>query len=1346
MAGFEPPSMDWNASSVPAEFASFKQTCDLVFDGPYSGKSEKEKVSYLLLWVGRPGLQIYNSWSFADPADKYKLQELYSRFERHLQPKVNSWLARFQLQQCRQDTTESADDFICKCRNLAAKCKFSDATEVETRLMEQLIVGTRFKAVQEKLLEKGDSLSSLDAALDVARTHEATVSQMAELSHAVGGSSQPNAHVDVVQSQSHSQPHPSNRSKVSSSQLGVTTKCQFCGKEAHDRSVCPARAVTCHFCKKVGHFQKVCRQKRRSSLQQSSPVSSPRPSHNQVDALSATSNSSAEISSDYFLGTVEAGNNPWYVHVTLNGVGINMKLDTGADVTAIPTSVYSLLDSGALEPTSRVLSGANASKLAVEGVFQADMKARDVLVQQNVFVVADLKQPLLGRPAIKALGLVSLSSSVEDVCTVSAGPGGICDQRSAEEQFPALFLPLGKLSGDPYVISLTDDARPVALSSPRRVPIPLLEKVKDELARMQAQGIILPVDQPTDWCSGLVVVPKQSGAVRLCVDYTELNKYVRIEHHILPSVDHTLGQLAGAQFFTKLDANSGFYQVPLSEDSQLLTTFLTPFGRFMFTRLPFGISSAPEHFQKRMSRILQGLPGVVCQMDDTLVFGSSEAEHDSHLHGALQRLSEHGITLNPSKCLFRVKSVKFLGHIIDQSGIRSDPDKVQGICDFQPCKNVSDVRSFMGMVNQLGKFSPRVATVSQPLRELLKKENQWCWGDAQQASFDELKAIMSATPVLALYCPSYPTVVSADASSYGIGAIISQQQPTGEWKPVSYQSRSLTPTEKRYAQIEKEAVALTWACERFSDYLIGKDFVIETDHKPLVPLLSTTPLNSVPPRVLRFRLRLMRFTFTIIHVPGKDLVVADALSRSPSSCTLNMDEIALLDEGEYFVANALSSLPVSDTRLSEIRQSQSSDPDCQALKEYIQSGWPDQQLLPDPLKVYHSERALLTVADGLLLHGPRLVIPHSLRHQVLQKIHAGHLGLSKCRDRAKQSVWWPGMSTQLADFVSKCQVCVRDKGTATEPMVATEVPDLPWQKLATDFLKFNGSQYLVIVDYYSRYVELLRMSSTTAPSVLAQFKSVFARFGFPDELVSDNGPPFNSAEFASWLQSHGVRHRTSSPGHPQGNGLAERTVQSLKSFLRKNADPYIALLSYRSSPLESGFSPAELLMGRRLRTDVPVTLEQRRPYLVNAELFSERQEKIKQRQASNYNARHHARAAPALQLKDNVFLPDRQESGSVREKVSERSYAVATESGTFRRNRKDIVADPIRICPDQSGSPDDHPVEHPTLLPPSPTPPAPASPMPLSGAHSRSSRASSVPAKFADYHVPLKFGAFKDRN
>ena len=284
---------------------------------------------------------------------------------------------------------------------------------------------------------------------------------------------------------------------------------------------------------------------------------------------------------------------------------------------------------------------------------------------------------------------------------------------------------------------------------------------------MEQLGVISKVEGPTEWCARMVVVPKPDGNVRICVDLTKLNESVCRERH-LPAVEQTLAQLAVAQVFTKLDANSGFWQIPLSTDSSLLTTFLTPFGRYCFNRLPFGITSAPEHFQRRMSALLEGIEGVVCMMDDVLVHGKDQDQHNDRLLKVLQHLETAGLTLNKEMCKFSQRQVKFLGQMVDRMGVHPDPAKVKAIQEVPIPKNVGDVRRFLGMVNQMGKFSPNLAEKTKPLRELLKEDNAWLWGPPQREAFEEVKKVMTTAPVLALFDPTHDTVVSADALCYGL--------------------------------------------------------------------------------------------------------------------------------------------------------------------------------------------------------------------------------------------------------------------------------------------------------------------------------------------------------------------------------------------------------------------------------------------------------------------------------------------------------------------------------------------------------------------------------------------------
>ena len=340
-------------------------------------------------------------------------------------------------------------------------------------------------------------------------------------------------------------------------------------------------------------------------------------------------------------------------------------------------------------------------------------------------------------------------------------------------------------------------------------------------------------------------------------------------------------------------------------------------------------------------------------MDDILVHVSNQQEHDECLIAVLERLQKYHGTLNKEKCVFSTSSVKFLGHVIDQDGIKPDPEKVQAIQDMEEPKLVSDLRHFPGMCNQLSKFSPDLAETTKPLRDLLSKKNEWVWDQAHNKSFQDIKFRLSSTPVLSLYNLSNPTKVSADASSYGIGAVLLQKQESGEWKLVAYSSRSLTSTEQKYAQIEKEALSVTWACERFINYLFGMDFEIETDHKPLISLLGGKFIDELPLWIQHFRMRLMKFSYGISHIPGKNLVIADTLSQAPSPHISTADH-ELKTEVEAYVNAMITSLPATDTKLEEIKSAQQTDPTCKQLTQFCLNGWPSSNQLSGEIKCYQS--------------------------------------------------------------------------------------------------------------------------------------------------------------------------------------------------------------------------------------------------------------------------------------------------------------------------------------------------------------------------------------------------------
>lgn len=1211
-----------------------------------SGLSTKEQdvqVNTLIYSMGDMADDILKSFGLSED-DSKSYAVVKGRFDSHFVKRRNIIYERAKFNMRKQRKGESSDSFITDLYTLVEYCDYRALREEMIR--DRLVVGLLDAGLSEKLQLDADL--TLEKAITKIRNAEAVKSQQS----IVRGEEEEGSSVPVGAIKAR---NPTMRSAVSYPNPDGAP-CSWCGFAVHDRKRCPAKDATCRKCGKPGHFQRVCK------------------SSSKVGEVHKGQGLPGEDNT-VFLGKIgKEDQNPWVVDVKLDSYPVTFHIDTGAEVTVISDQVFKQLHGKTLVAADRTLRGPSQEALPTEGKFWAELQVDSRVTRQDVYVVAGLHQPLLGRPAIEALNLLTRIGAIE-----GSGQG-------PEHLYPQLFSGLGKL-GDEYTIRLREGSKPFALNTPRRVAVPLMPAVRDELHRMEQLGVISSVEEPTEWCAPMVVVPKSQGRVRICVDLTRLNESVCRERHQMPAVEQTLAQLAGARIFSKLDANSGFWQIPLSEESSKLTTFITPFGRYSFNRLPFGITSAPEHFQRRMSAILAGLEGVVCLVDDVLVYGKDQQQHDERLNAVLQRLAEVGLTLNREKCRFSVKEVDFLGQILSEAGVRSNPDKIAAIAEMKDPTNVSEVRRFLGMANQLGKFTPHLADMTKSLRDLLSKNSQWCWEQPQRKAFASVKEALTSSPVLALYDPGLMTTVSADASSYGLGAVLLQRQSGGEIRPVAYVSRSMTATEERYAQIEKEALALTWACERFADYLVGLQFHIETDHKPLVPLLGQKSLDELPIRVQRFRMRLMRFCFTISHVPGRDLSTADTLSRAPTSASTAEDHL-LQEESDAYIQYTLQNIPETGNGLAEIRRQQEKDEVCRKLVTYCSTTWPDKSRLRGKMKKYYSVAGELSVQDGLLLRGCRLVIPEALQGRVLNQLHEGHQGILKCRERARQAVWWPGLSRELEDHVTDCQMCCQHRSQRAEPLIPTPLPDLPWQKVATDLFEWNKSTYLLIIDYYSRWIEIARLERSSAECVVNHTSSIFARHGIPEVVVSDNGPQYTSDLFRKFASEYGFKHVTSSPYHPQGNGEAERGVQTVKNLLKKAKDPYRALMAYRATPLDVGYSPSELLMSRKLRTTLPVHPEQRKPEVPDFNTVESRDARAKVRQKANFDSHRGARDLPVLVPGDSVWVSDRKTPGQVIEQTGERSYLLRTPEGVYRRNRSHAIRTPNGELEEQNSASD----------------------------------------------------------
>ena len=445
------------------------------------------------------------------------------------------------------------------------------------------------------------------------------------------------------------------------------------------------------------------------------------------------------------------------------------------------------------------------------------------------------------------------------------------------------------------------------------------------------------------------------------------------------TIEEVAARIPNAKFFTVLDASSGFWQIPLDYESLLKTTFNTPYGRYRFCRLPFGIKSASEVFQKAMDHLLEGYPCEVI-VDDILVWGSTKAEHNENLLKVLDRIREINLKLKWDKCKFKVKEVGYVGHLLTAEGLKPDPEKVRAIVEMQTPKNVKDLQRFLGMVRYLSKFVPRLSELALPLQHLLHADVPWTWDSVHQRAFDNLKDAIGSTPALQFYDVSKSVTLTCDASFGGLGAACLQ-----DGLPVAYASRSLTKTEQNYAQIEKELLAVTFACNKFHDYILGKNVTVESDHKPL-EIIMKKPLLTAPMRLQRMMLQLQRYDLSLVYKKGSQLFIADTLSRAQLSETLPADI--------YEDYEVLTVQPVGSHKMAELQRETALDPIMVNLASVILHGWPESESdVSNDLKPYFNVRDQLATRDRVIYKGEKVVVPKSLHSDYLRRVHLGHTGM-----------------------------------------------------------------------------------------------------------------------------------------------------------------------------------------------------------------------------------------------------------------------------------------------------------------------------------------------------------------
>ena len=661
------------------------------------------------------------------------------------------------------------------------------------------------------------------------------------------------------------------------------------------------------------------------------------------------------------------------------------------------------------------------------------------------------------------------------------------------------------------------------------MPFALRESLKIKLDSMEEQGVIKKVDKPTEWVHNLVIVEKKDKSLRICLDPRNLNICVKREHYQIPVLEDITSQLSGKHVFSVIDLKEAFWQIPLTEESMLLTTFSTPFGRYCFTRMPFGICSASEVLQKRAYQTFGDIPDVHIIADDMILASENEKEHDHLITTVLERARANSIKFNLHKIQLKKSEVTYMGNIIGNGVVKPDYEKVRAIVEMPAPTCKKDIQRLLGMLNYLSQYIPNMSTITVPLRNLLKKDVPFEWNFEQEQAFEKIKSILSSPESLRIYDPMKPLQIECDSSKFGIGACLLQED-----KPVAYYSKALTPAEINWFPIEKECLAIVCAAERFRHFIYGKDVEVKSDQKPLETITKKS-VHDATPRIQAMLLRLMRYNLYVNYKPGPTMYISDTLSRAyVENSSLEELEVETSQRVHTLVAN----LPVSPDRLKRIREETQKDECLSKLSENVIRGWPKYHKDCHPLiRQYWPIRGEITSIDGILYYNSRIVIPMSLRQEMLRKVHETHLGMDKCKSRARLVVYWPSMCQEINDMIAECSVCAKfRKANQREPLIPHEIPALPWQKVGADIFDFGRKTYLIIVDYFSKFPEVcLLQKGKTAGIVIKHFKSIFSRHGIPEILIADN-VPFNSFEMKRFAREFGFQMKTSSPEYPQSNG------------------------------------------------------------------------------------------------------------------------------------------------------------------------------------------------------------------
>lgn len=902
-------------------------------------------------------------------------------------------------------------------------------------------------------------------------------------------------------------------------------------------------------------------------------------------------------------------------------------VDSGATVNtmtmhgwlAIKQNCHTAIQELELKPKEVLKGYANDCPLQLHCSFKTFIKVEDSerpAELNKFFVVKGTELPLLSYQTAMDLKLLRIGlkeSPKGEVLNLSCNTHGSSEeanQRRVMGNITPTEFP--KVPIEPVKFKIDDTVSPKQIIR-YNVPKAFEKSINERLNKMETDGIIERADQENAKISSvspLVLVPKGTNDFRIVVDYREVNKAIIREPYPMPSLEKIWTEIPSegkGLFFTKLDLKDAYFHIELHEDVRHFTTFMSSNGLMRFKRLPFGLSCAPELFQKVMEKLMINCKGVIVYLDDILITASTLSVLEERVTAVKAVLKRNNLTVNESKSEYSKQKVDFLGFTIDGTGILPSQDKISDIKHFEKPKDVSELRSFLGMLTFISPFIENFSHKTKPLRDLTKSNSgsfKSRWASEQQEAFEGLKKAVEQDIVKrGFFDEKDKTILYSDASPWGLGAVLCQQScQTEENRIIACASKSLTDTEAGYPQLHREALAIVWAMERFSYYLLGRQFTLKCDSKALEFMIKHKQHKDCGKRIMTraegWYLRLDHFQYNFQHIPGHTNI-ADApsrIARKQEAIVFDMDkkwqDLCIVTADTNLIQEHLLAVTNEQvtTRMQEDEELQS------VIKNLTnKERWPEKILKFQPFQ------SQMYVVGKILMKNEKMVLPDSLKTSTLRAAHRGHPGMSTMKNLLRLGVWWPKMDHEIEKYVESSPACqLVTKTSRPLPIQLTELPKNPWDLISMDFASasdVNKWKALVITDNYSRFLIAIPMDRTDTEAVKKVLKRVFQTYQIPKKIRADNGPPFNAAELHNWLQSEfGVKLFHSTPANPTENGMVERSMQGInkitaiakltKTNWKDSLAEYVA--AYNTWPHSvTKIPPAELMFGRVVRTLLP---------------------------------------------------------------------------------------------------------------------------------------------------------------